>query len=981
VAFGQYHFDSWTADDGLPQNIVTAIHQSRDGYLWIATLDGLARFDGVRFTVFNRSNSSGISSNRFTTLYEDAQGDLWLGTEGGSVTRYAAGRFVTFGTANGLPAKFIRTLVGDAAGNLLVLCGDEILQWQTASERFVPAESAQRGPEYFPLEWNDRPGFWAIDHNVLRVFVNGRWERHSVSASFTPSHLAVSQDGTIWFVDSTGHVAALEESSKGELVGTTASTPPPRSQSRVEAQRIAWRDRHAISWALGVVDGLRRSMALTSSDRVSTMTFSVLFEDREGNLWLGTDGQGLHRVRKEVVKTYSEPEGLVSRNVYPIFEDRAGAIWIGAWAGGLSRVQGGRITNYTTKDGLRTGAVTALMEDRDGVLWVATHSGLQQFRNGRFFAPPDDVASAARHANVIHQDREGALWFGTDEGVVRYLNGQVSRFTMRDGLASDMVRVIIDTAGGLWFGCYGGLTRWKDGTFTSWTQRDGLPGTLVRALYEDPAGTLWIGTYDSGLARFRDGRFTRFSTRDGLYNDGVFQILEDSRRNLWMSSNRGIFRVRKQELEEFAAGHRFKVASIAYGKADGMLNIECNGGLAPAGVKARDGRLWFPTQDGAAVIDPASISDSQPPPPVVIESLSIDREPLNSSGLTAPVRLEPGWQNVEIHYTGLSFVDPEHMRFRYKLAGLDRDWIEAGTRRTAYYSHAPPGRYVFTVEAAHYEGEWSSQAAIIVLDVLPPFYRTWWFLTAVALGAVALLAAGHRYRVSQLTRAQAAQQAFSRELIASQERERRRIARELHDSLGQSLAIIKNRALLSLTTPEDHGRALEQLKEISDASTDAIAEVREIAHNLRPYHLDRLGLTKAIEATVGTVAATHGLPFAVELDRIDGLLAPDAEINLFRIVQESVNNVLAHANATEAAVRIKKNGHTIEVTIEDNGRGFDRHQPPPPDQKRRGFGLVGMTERARLLGAALKIRSAPGGTAVTLAIDLEDQAWRRPPSE
>ena len=406
-----------------------------------------------------------------------------------------------------------------------------------------------------------------------------------------------------------------------------------------------------------------------------------------------------------------------------------------------------------------------------------------------------------------------------------------------------------------------------------------------------------------------------------------------------------------------------------------MANVECNGGLWPAGYRSHDGRLWFPTQDGAAVIDPDSITDQRNPPRVVIESLQIDREAVIASRMSAPVRIGPEWQNLEIQYTGLSFSDPEHMRFRYKLAGLDHDWVEAGTRRTAYHSHTPPGRYVFTVAAAHRDGEWSTETAMVVLDVLPPFYRTWWFLTAVSLSVMSLLIAAYRYRVAQLTRVQAAQQAFSRELIASQERERQRIAGELHDSLGQSLAIIKNRALLSLSTPESHDRALEQLREIASASGEVIAEVREIAHNLRPYQLDRLGLTKAIEGMVKTISSTHGLPFVMDIDRIDGLLNPDAEINLFRIIQESVNNILAHANATEATVRIKKDRTGIELTIEDNGCGFDRSQPAATDQKRRGFGLIGMTERARLIGAVYRIRSSQGnGTTVSIAIDIKEQS-------
>ena len=295
---------------------------------------------------------------------------------------------------------------------------------------------------------------------------------------------------------------------------------------------------------------------------------------------------------------------------------------------------------------------------------------------------------------AILQDRTGAIWLGTQNGLVRHQDGASTLLTTRDGLAANDVRVIVEskTAGRIWIGGPGGLTRWQDGRLTGWTEDDGLPSRIVRAVHEDDDGVLWIGTYDSGLVRLEQGRFTHYTTRNGLFNDGVFQILEDGRGNLWMSSNRGISRVRKQELDELAAGRRREVSSIAYGRGDGMLNVECNGGAWPAGIEARDGTLWFPTQDGVAVIDPAAVSTNPRPPPVVIESFLLDREPVVPVPFDRPLRIAPGRGTFEIGYTSLSFVNPEHVRFRYRLTGLDDDWIDARNRRTAYYSHVPPGQ-------------------------------------------------------------------------------------------------------------------------------------------------------------------------------------------------------------------------------------------------------------------------------------------------
>ncbi len=514
------------------------------------------------------------------------------------------------------------------------------------------------------------------------------------------------------------------------------------------------------------------------------------------------------------------------------------------------------------------------------------------------------------------------MWFATQHGLVRHVDGGTTVFTSRDGLAGDEIRTIVEsrTAARMWFGGYGGLSRWQDGRLTRWTEENGLPVNTVRALHEDEDGVLWIGTYDGGLARFADGRFTHYTTRVGMFNDGVFQILEDARGNLWMSSNRGISRVRKRELNDFAVGKRWEITAIAYGRGDGMLNVECNGGLWPAGIKARDGTLWFPTQDGVAMIDPASVTSNPRPPPVVIESFLLDREPLAPLRFEHPLRIAPGKAAFEIGYTSLSFTNPEYVRFRYRLAGLDEDWIDARARRTAYYSHVPPGKYIFTVIAASGDGVWNTAGASLQIVVLPPFYRSWWFVSFLAAATAAVVIITWKRREWRLKRAHAAQQAFSRQLIASQEAERKRIAAELHDSLGQRLVVIKNLAVLASGATSDGSR--ERIDEIATEAHQAIGEVREIAQNLRPHELDRVGLTKALTGLVRKARSASTIELTADVDTMDGVFAKDAEVNLYRVVQESLNNVLKHSGATMASLTVRRSGSRVQITIEDNGRGF-----------------------------------------------------------
>ncbi|HEX8636718.1 MAG TPA: triple tyrosine motif-containing protein, partial [Pyrinomonadaceae bacterium] len=500
-----------------------------------------------------------------------------------------------------------------------------------------------------------------------------------------------------------------------------------------------------------------------------------------------------------------------------------------------------------------------------GRLWFGFWNGAYYLENGVFTDFTEKFGLGPAIAD-IHEDSSGTLWFASSTGLFRYRAGALTRLTTADNLVGNNVKVIHESKDGtLWFGTYGGLSRLKNGEFQSFTVSDGLASNQIRSLYEDADGVFWIGSYDGGLTRLKDGKFTVYNSQNGLFNDGVFQILEDG-GNLWMNSNRGIYRVAKQQLNDFADGRIARIESIAYGKADGLLETEGNGGQQPAGIKARDGNLWFPTQGGVAVIDPQKIQTNQYAPPVLIESIALN----GASGFVPRDVLEisPDVENIQINYTGLSFVKPEQVRFRYRLSGLDSDWVEADTRRAAYYSHLPPGEYQFTVIAANSDGVWNETGASLKVLVVPPFYRTFWFIALAIAGLFGLVVVFYQRRVAHVERARRTQENFARQLIESQERERSRIAGELHDGLSQSLVIIKNRAVLSLATPDDPERAFEQMEEISAAASEAMFEAKEMIYDLRPIQLDRFGLTKAIKAMLKRVADAHDIELRANVDEI-----------------------------------------------------------------------------------------------------------------
>lgn len=363
---------------------------------------------------------------------------------------------------------------------------------------------------------------------------------------------------------------------------------------------------------------------------------SSTYADGEGNLWFGTLRDGLFRARKQIITAYSEADGIKDKNVYPIYQDRAGTIWVGTTSG-LSKYEN---ETFTLVESAENFQVNAIGEEASGRILISNFSALYVRENNRFVPFEREKIPDVGCIYTIHTDLENALWIGGGNGLRRFKDGVLTGFTTADGLAGNDVKVIIESkAGGLWIGTYGGLTYYKEGKFTSWTENEALPHRTVRALYEDADGTLWIGSYNGGLARLKDGNFTRYDTKTGLPNDGAFQILEDDNRNFWISSNRGIYLVKKDELNDFADGKRSSITSTAYGKSDGMLNAECNGGRSPAVIRDGDGRLWFPTQDGAAVIDPREIKANSQPPPVVIETVKIDNElsepPAPTGGLNA----------------------------------------------------------------------------------------------------------------------------------------------------------------------------------------------------------------------------------------------------------------------------------------------------------------------------------------------------------
>ena len=967
TAFAQhsrYRFEHWTTDKGLPQNTVRNIVQARDGYLWMTTFDGLVRFDGVRFTVFDKSNTPAILHNRFTAVHEDRDGTLWAGTDMGDLVSYREGVFTNHTPANVPPNFPIMEFRRDLRDDLMVINGSGAYYFRETQYTRAPGDYNESGVRLYRGPSGRQ---WRIDTRGARSIREGRENNYAIEIG-RPDELSIYEDsrGELWLGDRESVYRLWD----GQVTRyTSIDGLPPHVFMRPQCE-----DGEGGMWFIAITPTL--SAVIRFKDGRFTFyggeaglpatTYTQIVRDREGSIWVAT-GVGLFHLRRQLLTTYSTADGLSHNEVYPMLQTRDGRILAGS--DGVNFFRDGKFERHPLNHLVTQ--PSSLWEDRAGRLWIGS-SGLFRYAVGKFkvLVPPEAGLSPAW---AIREDRAGTVWVATTDGLAK-LEGDkvVARYTTKDGLPNDDVKVIhesTDESGQsvLWVGTWGGLARLRGGEFTAYTTADGLAGDHVRSIYEDSDGVLWIGTYDDGLSRFHNGRFFNIRMANGLYNNGVFQILEDRQGYFWISCNKGIYRVSRRELNELAEGRISRVNSVAFGREDGMLSSECNGGRQPAGFVAQDGRLWFPTMGGMVVLDPEAARANPLAPPVIIESVALDRARIAyHNGVT----IEPGQRDLEIVYTGLSFIKPEQIKFKYKLEGLDTDWVDAGTRRTAYFPYLPPGGYRFRVIAANSDGVWNEAGATFDIYVATPFYRAWWFMILVSstFVGVALLIYGRR--VNALRARQAAHEAFSRQLIQSQEAERKRIAAELHDSLGQNLLIVKNWALVGLNSLTADNPAREHLTEISETTSLALDEVREISHDLRPYQLERLGLTNTLDHMMRNVQNSSDIEFSTELENVDGMLSQESEINVYRIVQELINNVIKHSNATEAVLSITRTESGAQIICRDNGKGFD--QTLAAKSSSSGMGLSGLTERVRILGGRYTIESAPGaGSTTTITVPKE----------
>lgn len=726
-----YLVDAWQTDDGLPQSTVTAVTQTRDGYLWLGTQKGLVRFDGVRFKVFDEGNTSVIRNSRIVQLFEDRRNVLWIGTEGG-LLEYNAGHFKAHLPPNlGTAHSYARSLCDDETGALwLVSCEWQLLRLQ--DDKFTVASSgwqlADAQARY--AVGNPQGGIWVGTRQEVGAGARGEFAplyappqpTGTVAQALCPSRL-----GGFWVVDGDGRIQRIE----GGRVRSEFHPGQPIANFIFQV----YEDRAGNLWMCTGGDGLFRfspngaKLRLTRKNGLPTDFIRCLTEDSEGNLWVGTEGGGLCRLRPALFSVYAQKDGLQSDQIVSVHTSTNGGVWAGLNGDHLNRISAQGIEHFGNEDSLWEGHVWSVLEDSAGIVWAGIWGGF--FRRDRTnFTRWSDGERIGWQVLALYEDPRGGIWLGQQGlGVVTHLRGNETNALKLPGAAPALdVRCITrDAQGAMWFGTAGdGLYRLTDRECQRLGRTNGLPSETIWSLLAEADGTVWIGSYRGGLSRWREGRIHSFTPPRGLPSDTVCQIFADDAEHLWLGTHDGLFRVAKQELDRVANGGAGPLSGLRFDKSDGLPTLECSGGFQPSSARTADGKWWVPTSKGLVAFDPSAVTSNPRPPPMVIQEVLVDGRVLTNQ---TPMRVEipPGRHRLEFQFAALSFTAPEKVRCRHLLEGYDEDWSTADGQRTAEYNYLPPGNYRFRVQACNNDGRWNEIGATLAVVLQPHLWQTLWF--------------------------------------------------------------------------------------------------------------------------------------------------------------------------------------------------------------------------------------------------------------
>ena len=976
----QYHCRTWQTDEGLPDNLVQAITQTGDGFLWVGTRAGLARFDGSQFFCYDSRNTPALKNPSITALCADHSGALWIGTDGGGLLRLKDGIFTPFTLGTGLAGDAVRVIYESRDGSVWIGTTTGMSRWQNGAFHNYSQRDGLLSEIVRSIYEDHEANLWvATGKGLNRLRPDGGMDAFDMPNGLpNDSVRVVCQDtgGRIWIGSNNG---LLWYDSFWGNTFYAYNTKYGLSDSFVST---ICEDAGGNLWA-GTYSGLNRfheGRFYSQPDENGQLfgKINATFVDREGDLWVGSP-EGLSRLTAERFLTYTKQQGLSHNNVMSVLQDHNQTVWAGTWGGGLNMLKDEKITVCTLTNGLPQDLILSLCEGRDASLWVGADfdGGLTRLQNGvaKHYTWTDGLPNAG--LRVLHEDAAGLLWVGTDRGLGCLDRGRFVTNAATVHLAGTSIRDICeDKSGAVWFAAENGLGWWRDGEFSLLASRNGLPDGGLTALYVDEANTLWIGTSSAGLIRRRHGEFTAYTTRQGLFSDEIFGILGDDQGWLWLTCSKGVFRVRKNDFDAFDRGKLENLSSLVYDRSDSMESLQCNGQGRPSIWKSPDGRLWFPTSKGLVTMDPATLKMDEEPPAVFIETVTADQK-IVADGRTelagatsvlarpaAPLSVGPGHGELEFQYAALSFAAPEKEHFKYRLEGVDLGWVDAHMRRVAYYNNVVPGTYRFQVRACNKDGVWNDAGATLAVVLRPHYWQTLWFRCTLA-GAITLLVCGS---ILYAGRRRMQRQLALLERQQAVEKERGRIAKDMHDQLGAGLTQIGLLGEFARREAGKDGPTRKHAERISGLARELAQTLDEIVWAVNPRNdtLNKLGAYLAAYAE----NFFQGTPIRCRLDIPPGLpaypLSTEFRHNLFLTVKEALNNIAKHSHASEAHLQLSLDNGCLKLVIQDNGTGF---LVASGGSSRNG--LTNINERMAEIGGQVEIDSQPArGTRLTLQVSL-----------
>ena len=819
----EYSRRVWGVAEGLPQSSIQAIGQTADGYLWFGTQEGLARFDGAAFTIFDKTTVPAFKSNNAVVLLVARDSSIWVGLLGGGVVHYKNGVFRNYSTADGLADNIVQEIAETEDGNIWVATPDSLNRIRPSGE--ITKYGKESGFSESITALTIGAGQQVIigtKHGMMR-YAQGVFSRIDIQAlnKATVNTLLYDRAGDLWVGTSDQGVYVMRDGRVTHHYGVGEGLP-------AASVAVVYQDRNGDHWAGTLGAGVCRLQGetfecLNSKQGLSHDSVMSVYEDHEGSFWVGTLGAGVNRLTKGKLRTFGTAMGLNSFQAQGVYQSSDGSLWVGTNKG-LNRIKDGHVTVYSNPMGPGSNDISAIVEDRKGNLWVGTHqAGLNLFKDGRFTSYSQKNGLSGIAIQYLFVDHDDTLWIATDgAGVLKLERGKFTTYTKKDGLPWNSAVVISEDAQhNLWIAGDGYLVRITEGKINVISvPQNGDAVAQLDALYEDADHVIWLGTAGSGLLRYAEGKFTRFTVKEGMFDDTIFTVLEDASGYLWMSSNRGIVRVRKSELNSFASGQVMRITYQSFGVADGMLSAECNGdGYGPAGWKTSEGKLFVITMGGAVEIDPEHVPVNTLAPPVVIEGVLA-----NKAAILPNSNVAAGDGALEFQFAGLSFVSPEKVIFKYKLEGFDKDWVSAGSRRSAFYTNIPPGAYRFQVIAGNNDGVWNETGASFSFYLRPHFYQTYWFWGLVLIAALLLASAAYMHNRSRVKQREV-------ELVT--------LVDERTQELQQSTIQLQQQT-----------EELLSAKELAEAATNAKGQfLANMSHEIRTPMNGILGMTELALAT------------------------------------------------------------------------------------------------------------------------------------